>query len=59
MIEAMVRGYQESLVCCCWRRAILHERSSYRDPFAVAVIRSGVIIGHVPSLAVSQLDTLK
>ena len=27
MIKAMVRGYQGSLVCCCWRRAILHERS--------------------------------
>ncbi len=27
MIEAIVHGYQGSLVCCCWRRAILHERS--------------------------------
>ena len=30
-----------------------------RDPFAIAVIRSGVIVGHVPSVAVSQLDALK
>ena len=27
MMETMVRGYQGSLVCYCWRRAILHERS--------------------------------
>ena len=27
MIKAMVCGYQGSLVCCCWRRAILRERS--------------------------------
>ena len=25
------------------------------DPFAVAVTRLGVIVGHIPSLAVSQL----
>ena len=56
------RGYdpwlsrvQRSLVCCCWRRAILHERSGElsRSVCCSTVVRSGVIVGHIPSLAVS------
>ena len=40
---------QGNLVCCYWRRPILHKRrSNNHDPFAVAVVRSGVIVGHVP-----------
>ena len=37
----------------------MREVENYRDPFAVAVVRLGVIVGHVPSLAVSRLDALK
>ena len=37
----------------------MREVENYRDPFAVLVVRSGVIIGHIPSLAVSRLDALK
>ena len=36
----------------------MREVENYHDPFAVAVIRSGVIVGHVPSWAVS-LEALK
>ena len=36
----------------------MREVESYHDLFTVAVVRSGVIVGHVPSLVVS-LDTLK
>ena len=36
----------------------MREVENYRDLFAVAVVRSGVIVGHVTSLTVS-LDTLK
>ena len=37
----------------------MREMEKYHDPFAVAVVRSGVIVGHVPSLEVSWLDALK
>ena len=37
----------------------MREVENYRDPFAVAAVRSGVIVGQVPSLAVSRLDALK
>ena len=37
----------------------MREVENYRDPFAVAVVRSGVIVDHVPSLAISRLDALK
>ena len=37
----------------------MREVENCRDPFAVAVVRLGVIIGHAPSLVVSWLDTLK
>ena len=37
----------------------MKEVENHSDPFAVAVVRSGVIVGHVPSLAVSRLDALK
>ena len=62
MIKAMVRGchmYKE-----VWCAAVGEEPScmrevvNYRDLFAVSVVRLGVIVGHVTSLAVS-LDTLK
>ena len=35
------------------------EVENYHNPFAVAVVRSGVIVGHIPNLAVSRLDALK
>ena len=62
MIKAMVHGchvYKE-----VWCAAVgeelscMREVENYRGLFAEAVVRSGVIIGHVPSLAVS-LDALK
>ena len=37
----------------------MREVENYRDPFTVAVVRSGIIVGHVLSLAVSWLDALK
>ena len=51
-IEAMVRGYHvyreiwiatvgEELSC-------VREVGNYRDPFAVAVVKSGVVVGHIP-----------
>ena len=62
MIKSVVRGchvYKE-----VWCAAVGEEPScmkeveNYHDLFTVAVVRSGVIVGHVTSLAVS-LDTLK
>ena len=62
MIKAMVRDcrvYKE-----VWCAAVgeelscMREVENYRDLFAVAVVRLGVIISHIPSLAVS-LDALK
>ena len=60
---AFDRGYvawlsrvQGSLGCCCWKRAC--ER--YRDPFTVAVMRSGVVVGHVPGkISIGMFDVLK
>ena len=37
----------------------MREMENYHNLFAVAVVRSGVIVGHVPSLEVSRLDALK
>ena len=39
----------------------MREVENYRNPFAVhvAVVRLGVIVDHVPSLAVLWLDALK
>ena len=50
-IQAMVRGYH--VYREIWCAAVEEELScvrevNYRDPFAVAVMRSGVVIGHVP-----------
>ena len=50
-IEAMVRGYH--VYKEVWCAAVGEELScvrevNYRDPFAVAVMRSGVVVGHVP-----------
>ena len=36
----------------------MREVENHHDSFAVAVVRLGVIVGHVPSLAISRLDTL-
>ena len=52
MIEAMVRGYHvyKEIWCAAVGEELscIREVENYRDPFAVAVVRSGVIIGHVP-----------
>ena len=49
-------------VCCAAvgeKLSYMREVENYRHSFAVAVVRSGVvIIGHIPSLAV-LLDALK
>ena len=54
----MIRG---EVLCAAVGKELscMREVENYRDPFAVAVVRSGVIVGHVPSLAVSLLDALK
>ena len=52
MIEAMVRGYHvyKEIWCAAVGEELscMREVENYRDPFAVAVVRSGVIVGHVP-----------
>ena len=49
-IEAMVRGYH--VYKEVWCAAVGEEMScvrevNYRDPFAVGLMRSGVVVGHV------------
>ena len=65
MIEAscyMVRGYHVDKEVWCTtvgeELSCMREVENYRDLFAAVVVRSGVIVGHVPSLAV-LLDALK
>ena len=41
------------------RLSSMREVENYHNPFTVAVVRSGVIVNHVPSLAISWLDALK
>ena len=43
MIEAMVRGYHVYKEVCCAAVLSCVREVNYRDPFAVAVVRSGVI----------------
>ena len=50
--EVWCAAVEEELSC-------MREVENYCDPFSVAVVRSGVMIDHVPSLAVLQLDALK
>ena len=49
MIEAMVRGYHvyKEIWCAAVGKELscMREVENYRDPFAVAVVRSGVIVG--------------
>ena len=49
MIEAMVRGYHmyKEIWCAAVREELscIREVENYRDLFAVAVVRSGVIVG--------------
>ena len=57
MIEGMIHGchvYKE-VWCAAVEEELscMREMENYRDLFAVAVVRSGVIVGHVPSLAES------
>ena len=50
-IEAMVHGYHvyKEVWCAAVGEELFCVREvNYRDPFAVAVIRSGVVVGHVP-----------
>ena len=52
MVEAMVRGYHvyKEIWCAAVGEELscIREVENYSDPFAVAVVRSGVIVGHVP-----------
>ena len=52
MIEAMVCGYHvyKEIWCAAVGEELscMREVENYRDPFAVAVVRSGVIVDHVP-----------
>ena len=54
MVEVIVQKFGVLLLEKSTRKV-----ENYHDPFAVTVVRSGVIIGHVPSLEVLQLDALK
>ena len=50
-IEAMVRGYHmyKEVWCADFGEELACVREvNYRDPFAVAVMRSGGVVGHVP-----------
>ena len=62
MIEAMVCGchvYKEVWCAALGEEpSYMKEVENYHDLFAVVVVRSGVIVSHVTSLAVS-LDSLK
>ena len=62
MIRTMIHGchvYKE-----VWCAAVgeelfyMREVENYRGLFAVAVVRSGVIVGHVPILAVSLFASI-
>ena len=62
MIKAIICGchvYKE-VWCASVREELscMRKVENYRNLFTVAVVRSGIIVGHVPSLAVS-LDALK
>ena len=52
VFETMVRGYH--VYREIWTAAVgeelscVRETGNYRDPFAVAVVKSGVTVGHVP-----------
>ena len=52
MIEAMVRGYHVYKEIWCAdvgeELSCVREVENFRDPFAVAVVRSGIIVGHAP-----------
>ena len=52
MIEAMVRGYHvyKEIWCAAVGEELscIREVENYRDPFTVAVVRSGIIVSHVP-----------
>ena len=52
MVEAMVSGYHvyKEIWCAAVGKELscIREVENYSDPFAVAVVRSGVIVGHVP-----------
>ena len=46
MIEAMVRGYHVYKEAAVGKElSCIREVENYHDPFAVAVVRSGVIVG--------------
>ena len=52
IIEAMVRGYHvyKEIWCAAVGEELscIREMKSYCDPFAVAVVRLEVIVGHIP-----------
>ena len=51
-MEAMVRGYHvyKEIWCAAYGEELscMREVENYCNPFAVAVVKSGVIVGHVP-----------
>ena len=49
-VKVMVRGYLRRHLKVALREAVCCEREpgNRQDPFAVAVVRSGVMFGHVP-----------
>ena len=52
MIEAMVRGYHVYKEIWCAdvgeELSCVREVENFHNPFAVAVVRLGIIVGHVP-----------